>query len=370
MDTSDPGINFSNEGICDYCLNFDSNIGPIWKDSFGAAGRARLMALASQIKADRSPGASFDCIIGLSGGLDSSYAALVAIRDMGLRPLLVHVAAGWNTDQAVGNIEKLVDGLGAELYTDVGRWSSIKRMQLAFFKSGIADLDLVQDAVFFSSLYRFARIHKIKHVLTGSNFSTECCREPEAWGGFLGIDKTLFDDIWRKCGDGEPIEFPIVDILKYKIFYQKMLSIKVHHPLNYVPFVKSDAEDKLKNEFSWMPFKHKHHESRFTRFYEDYWLPKRFGFDKRKAHFSSLICTGQLSREAALRRLQHPEMPREFMAREVKYIAHKLGVSVEELDVMMNAPRRTFLNYRSKRSVIRGASRLLRFLGVERRYFR
>jgi len=123
---------------------------------------------------------------------------------MGLRPLLFHVDAGWNTDQAVGNIEKLVDGLGLDLYTEVVNWESVKRMQVAFLRAGIPDQDLVQDAAFFSGLYKFARKYKIKHIITGSNFSTECCREPEEWGGYLGIDKTLFGDIWTTCGDGKP----------------------------------------------------------------------------------------------------------------------------------------------------------------------
>ena len=311
MDTSDPSIQFDAHGTCDYCHNFEANIRPSWH--FGAASDDLLPQMAKLIK-QAGTGKDFDCIIGLSGGLDSSYAALVAKEKMGLRPLLFHVDAGWNTDQAVGNIEKLVDGLGLDLFTDVVDWEAIKRMQVAFLRAGIPDQDLVQDAAFFSGLYKFARKHKINHIITGSNFSTECCREPEEWGGYLGIDKRLFDDIWVKHGDGiSNDEFPLVDIFVYKLWYQKVCGMKVHHPLNLVPYVKREAEDELESRFGWKRFQHKHHESRFTRFYEDYWLPRRFGFQKRRAHFSSLIMTCQMTRDQALDRISRPEMNEHFL---------------------------------------------------------
>ncbi len=316
-------------------------------------------------------GRDFDCIIGLSGGLDSSYAAYVAKEKMGLRPLLFHVDAGWNTDQAVGNIEKLVDGLGLDLYTDVVNWDAVKRMQVAFLRSGIPDQDLVQDAAFFSGLYRFARQYKIKHIITGSNYSTECCREPEEWGGYLGIDRTLFADIWRRCGDGQPNdEFPLVDILVYKLWYQKVLGMKVHHPLNLVPYVKKNAEDELERRFGWQRFQHKHHESRFTRFYEDYWLPHRFGFEKRRAHFSSLIMTEQMTREEALERISMPEMDEHFMTQEFEYVAHKLGLTKDGLREFFEMPKRTYRDYRNKRWLIGMGASAMRRLGLEKRYFK
>jgi N-acetyl sugar amidotransferase len=311
MDTSDPNIRFDERGHCDYCNNFETTINPYWLRD--ARGASQLAQMADCIR-DAGKGKDFDCIIGLSGGLDSSYVAYIAKEKMGLRPLLFHVDAGWNTDQAVGNIEKLVDGLGLDLYTDVVNWEAVKRMQVAFLRSGIPDQDLVQDAAFFSGLYKFARKYKIKHIITGSNFSTECCREPEEWGGYLGIDKTLFGDIWLKCGDGRPNdEFPLVDILVYKLWYQKVLGMKIHHPLNLVAYIKKDAENELEQCFGWQRFQHKHHESRFTRFYEDYWLPRRFGFEKRRAHFSSLIMTGQMTRSDALNRISRPEMDEIFL---------------------------------------------------------
>ncbi len=367
MDTTDPNIRFDDRGWCDYCNNFESTIRPNWHTD--ARGAAALQALAERIRA-AGKGRDFDCIIGLSGGLDSSYAAYVAKEKMGLRPLLFHVDAGWNTDQAVGNIEKLVDGLGLDLYTEVVNWDEMKRLQVAFLRSGIPDQDLVQDAAFFSGLYKFARQHGIKHILTGSNFSTECCREPEEWGGYLGIDKTLFNDIWRRFGDGELDSFPLTDILVYKLLYQKILGMQVHYPLNLVPYVKKDAEDELGRRFGWQRFKHKHHESRFTRFYEDYWLPRRFGYEKRRAHFSSLIMTGQMTRDEALARIARPEMDEHFLAQEFEFVAHKLDLSVAELRALFELPRKTYRDYRNKRWMIGFGANAMRWLGLEKRYFR
>lgn len=368
MDTSDPKIAFDDEGICEYCNNFDSNIKPSWDTD--EIGKRKLEELASLIK--RQSGSNeFDCIIGLSGGLDSSYAAYVAVKKMGLRPLLVHVDAGWNTEQAVGNIEKLVNGLGIDLYTDVVNWEGVKRMQLSFLKSGIPDQDLVQDAAFFSGLYAFARKYKIKNVITGSNFSTECCREPEEWGGYLGIDKILFNDIWKKCGDGSPNDdFPLVDIFVYKIWYQRFLRMKMHHPLNFTPYIKSDAEKELNEKFGWKPFKHKHHESRFTRFYEDYWLPRRFGYEKRRAHFSSLIMTNQMRRSEAIKRLEKPEMDEFFLKKEFEYVANKLSITTDELQELFNLPKKTYKDYRNKRNLISFGANLMRYIGLEKRFFR
>jgi N-acetyl sugar amidotransferase len=366
MDTSDPGIEFDEFGYCSYCNNFAINIAPHWDT--GEAGEIALQEMADEIKRDGRVD-DFDCIIGLSGGLDSSYVAYIAKQKMGLRPLLLHVDAGWNTHRAVGNIEKLVDGLGLDLFTEVVSWTEMRRLQVAFLRAGIPDQDLVQDAAFFSGLYKFARKHGIKHIITGSNFSTECCREPEEWGGYLGIDKRLFIDIWNRFGEGELKSFPLIDILVYKVWYQKFIGIRVHHPLNLVPFTKKDAEDDLEKMFGWQRFQHKHHESRFTRFYEDFWLPRRFGYEKRRAHFSSLIMTGQMTREAALNRISRPEMDEHFLNQEFEYVAGKLELSVDELQNLFNLPKKTYRDYKNKRWLISLGAKVLSLLGLEKRHF-
>jgi N-acetyl sugar amidotransferase len=369
MDTSDPNISFDGEGVCEYCANFRQQIFPTWSNDNSRL--PELMRLAEKIKAEsRKRGREFDCIIGLSGGLDSSYAAYVAVRVMDLKPLLYHVDAGWNTDQAVGNIERLVEGLGLDLYTDVINWKEMADLQVAFLKSQIADQDLPQDGAFFSSLYKYARANKIKYVITGANHSTECCREPEEWGGYPGIDKTLFSDIHKKFGQRKLATFPLVDIVQYKIIDKYLYGMTVVKPLNYVRYIKSEVEDMLGVEFGWQKFQHKHHESRFTRFYEDYWMPRKFGFEKRRAHFSSLIMTGQLDRSVALERLKVPVMTEQFLAKEFEYVAGKLDLRPEQLREIFNGPNKTFRDYRNKRALIGIGANVMRFLGLEKRLFR
>lgn len=367
MDTSDPNIVFDANGISDYFHNFQNVILPNWHTDKN--GYAELIQVAEKIKKE-GKGKDFDCIIGLSGGLDSSYVAYVAKEIMGLRPLLFHVDAGWNTDKAVGNIEKLCNGLGLDLYTDVINWEEMKDLQVAFLKSQIADQDLPQDYAFFSGLYKFAKKNKIKHVLTGGNFSTECCREPEEWGGFPGIDTMLVKDIHSKFGKRPLKTFPLVDILSYKLYYRYVLGMKVFKPLNLVSYIKDDAEKLLMEKYGWEPFQHKHHESRFTRFYEDYWLPKKFGFQKRRAHFSSLILTGQMTRDEALNRISKPELSEEFLQKEFEYVADKLDLSIEELQELFEGENKTFYDYKNKIKLISFGAKIMQKLGLEKRLFR
>lgn len=367
MDTSDPNIVFNEKGESDYYLNYQQNILPNWHTD--ERGYEALMRSAEQIKKENR-NKDFDCIMGLSGGLDSSYAAYVAKEIMGLRPLIFHVDAGWNTQQAVSNIERIVNGLNLDLYTEVINWEEMKDLQVAFLKSQIPDQDLPQDGAFFSALYKFAVKNRIKNVLTGANYSTECCREPEEWGGYPGIDVTLFNDIHKKFGKRQLKTFPLVDILTYKLYYRYVLGMKVVKPLNCVPYIKQDAEKLLFEKFGWEKFQHKHHESRFTRFYEDYWMPQKFGYDKRKAHFSSLILTGQMIRDEALERISKPEMDEHFLKQEFEYVANKLGLTINELTEIFEGENLTFASYRNKKTLIGIGSKAMTFLGLEKRFFR
>ncbi|SIS45181.1 N-acetyl sugar amidotransferase [Kaistella chaponensis] len=367
MDTTDPGIVFNEKGESDYYINYKENILPNWNTK--ETGYDELMKIAEKIK-KTSKNKDFDCIIGLSGGLDSSYAAYIAKEIMGIRPLIFHVDAGWNTDKAVGNIEKLVNGLNLDLYTEVINWEEMKDLQVAFLKSQIADQDLPQDYAFFSGLYKFAKKNKINYVLTGGNYSTECCREPEEWGGFPGIDVTLVNDIHKKFGKKPLKTFPLVDILSYKLVYKYVYGMEVFKPLNLVPYIKADAEKLLMDKFGWEAFQHKHHESRFTRFYEDYWLPRKFGYQKRKAHFSSLILTGQMTREEALERVSKPELSEEFLQKEFEYVANKLDLTKDELQQIFEGENKTYKDYKNKMGIIKLGAQAMQKLGLEKRLFR
>lgn len=367
MDTSDSSIEFDDQGVCVYCNNFHHSIVPNWHTD--ERGEKELFKTVEKIKA-QGKGKDFDCIIGLSGGLDSSYLTYIAKEKLGLRPLLFHVDAGWNTDQAVGNIEKLVDGLGLDLYTEVIDWEEIKDLQVALLKSQIPHQDIAQDTAFFSTLYKFARENKIKYVLTGGNYSTECCREPEEWGAYPGTDKTLILDIHSKFGRIPLKTFPIIDVFTSKIYYKYILGMQVFKPLDLIPYIKKDAERKLEELFGWEKFQHKHHESRFTRFFEDYWLPRKFGFDRRRAHFSSLILTGQMTRQDALERIAKPEMDEHFLEREFEYVAHKLDLTVDELRAIFLGENRASDDYKNKRFLIEIGSNVLSFIGLEKRLYK
>lgn len=367
MDSSDPNIKFNELGVCDYCENYNKNILPEW--NFGKGRESDLSNIISCIKKD-GEGKDFDCILGLSGGLDSAYLAHIAVKQFGLRPLLFHVDVGWNTEQSVSNIEKIVNGLNVDLYTEVIDWEEMKDLQRSFFMSQIPDQDYPQDIAYISMLYKFARKYKIKYILNGGNFSTECCREPEEWGGYLGVDTWLVGDIQKQFGKLKLKNFPLVDILKYKFFYKYIFGIRSEYLLNYVPYTRELAENTLMNFYGCKKFQHKHHESRFTRFYEDYWLPRKFGFEKRRAHFSSLIMTGQMSREEAINRLSRSELSEEFLIKEFQYVADKLDFTVEEFNTIFSSPNKTYRSYQNKKDLIFLGAKILRFLGLEKRLFR
>ena len=367
MDSSDSSIEFDDNGQCVYCNNFYNVILPKWNTNL--EDEQALSRVIEKIKRE-GENKDFDCIIGLSGGLDSSYLAYMAKVKCGLNPLVFHVDAGWNTDKAVGNIEKLVDGLGLDLYTEIINWEEMKDLQVACLKSQIPHQDIPQDTAFFSALYKFAHKHKIKYVLTGGNYSTECIREPNEWGAYPGTDKTLIADIHAKYGTRPLKTFPIVDILTYKIYYKYFLGMQVFKPLDFITYIKSEAEAELYEFCGWEEFKHKHHESRFTLFFEDYWLPRKFGFDRRRAHFSSLILSNQMTREEAIERINHPELDEHYLEQEFEYIAHKLGLTVGELRSIFEGKNKNVEDYKSKHLFVNFGAKVMQRFGLEKRLYK
>ena len=366
MDTSDSNIVFDSRGRCDYCNNFHDNILPNWHPD--ERGARELAPVIDRIKRDgRSK--DHDCLIGISGGVDSSYLTYLAKVKFGLRPLLFHVDGGWNSQQAVNNIEKLVDGLGVDLHTEVVNWLEMKDLQLAFFKAGVPHLDTPQDHAFFAGLYNFAAKNHFKYILTGANYSTECVREPLQWH-YHASDLRQLRDIHRRFGAQPLRTFPLADILKFKLYYRFVKGVRVVKPLNHVHFIKEDAMNELVDKFGWQKYAHKHYESRFTRFYEGYWLPRKFGYDKRRAHFSSLILTGQLTRQQALDKIALPAYDPETVAQDFEYIATKLGLAVSELQALMDAPNHSYRDYDNAMGLIEICTRVLRAVGIQRAIIR
>jgi N-acetyl sugar amidotransferase len=362
IDTSDVDVTFDERGRCDFCNNFYHNILPHWDT--GPAGAAELGRIVDQIRKD-GHGKAHDCIIGISGGVDSSYLTYLAKEKFGLRPLVFHVDAGWNSQQATNNIEKLVEALDLDLHTQVVDWEAMKDLQRAFFKAQVPHQDVPQDHAFFASLYNYAAEHGFKYILTGGNLSTECLREPLEWA-YHASDLRQIRDIHRKFGARSLEGYPTCDIFRYKIYYRYVKGVRVVRPLDYIPYFKEAAMQELVERFGWQRYAHKHYESRFTRFFEGYWLPTKFGYDKRRVHFSSLILTGQMTRDDALARLAQPAYDPETIGDDFEYVATKLDLTVDELRSLMNGPNRDYRSFQNNMWLIELGNRTLRMAGVQR----
>jgi N-acetyl sugar amidotransferase len=344
MDTTDPKLVFDEKGVCDHCHTFYKYVLPNWHTD--GRGLAALEAIVKKIKR-AGERRDFDCIVGISGGVDSSYLTYFAKEELGLRPLVFHVDAGWNSQEAVNNIEKLIDKLNLDLYTEVIDWEEMRDLQLAFFKSGVPHIDTPQDHAFFANMYRFAEQYRVNYILTGANYSTECVDMPMDWM-YYQSDIAQLRDIHRRFGTRPLVNFPTTSILYHKFYLPYIKGIKLVRPLNYIPYVKKDAMRLLAETFGWQLYQEKHYESRFTKFYEGYWLPKKFGYDTRKVTYSSMILTKQMTREEALGRLKHPALDEATIRQESEYVATKLGISVEELMGYFSAPNKSYKDYNSQ----------------------
>ncbi len=359
MDTTDTKIVFDKAGVCDHCKKFYNDILPNWHTD--QKGKQDLDKIISKIKKE-GKGKDFDCIIGMSGGIDSSFLTYKA-KELGLRPLIFHVDAGWNSQQAVNNIEVLINKLNLDLYTQVIDWEEMKDLQLAFFKSGVPHIDTPQDHAFFATMYQFAEKYKVKYILTGANYSTECIRNPIEWM-YYQSDSIQLKDIHKKFGKNPLKSFPLTSILKHKIYLRYIKKIEVLTPLNYIPYRKAEAMDVLVKKFAWQPYPQKHFESRFTKFYEGYWLSEKFGYDTRKVQYSSLILTNQMTREEALKNLSNPAYNPETIDQDFEYIATKLGITSKELQSYFDAPNKTYKDYKSQENIYKFGSKMMALLGL------
>lgn len=361
MDSSDPKITFNKDGVCDHCIGFEKFVRPLWKPN--SEGMLEFKKKVQQVK-KKANGKEYDCIMGLSGGLDSSYLLHMAVVEFGLKPLVFHVDGGWNTNIAVSNIEKMVQKLNLELFVEVINWEEMKDFQLALFKSGTPHLDIAQDHAFFGTMFHFARKHKINTILNGGNISTEGIRNPLDWL-YYGTDMSFIKDIRRKFGTNPMKTFPWSSIYYHKIYLRYFKKIEVLRPLNFMPYNKSMAIDLLSKEYGWQPYPQKHFESRFTKFYEGYWLPTRFGYDTRRVQFSSLIVTGQMSREEAIQELTLKPYNADTIHTDIQFIADKLGISVEELNVYHKLPKKWYFNYKNEKNIFNLGAKILQLLGLE-----
>ncbi len=361
MDTTDPDIRFDEQGCCDFCKNFYNVILPSWHTD--ERGARELEALAEKIKREGQE-KKYDCLIGLSGGVDSSYLTYVAVEKLGLRPLMLSVDTGWNLNVANENVERVINGLGLDLVTLVVDWEEMKDLQIAFLKSGVPYQDFPQDHAIFAGLYNYAAENEFKYVLTGGNYSTEGVKPPKEWT-YLN-DIRFMRDIHSKFGKKPLKNFPMCGMFKYRLYYRYIKGIQRIWPLNYVPYHKEEAVATLEERFGWQTYANKHYEDIFTRFYEGYWLPKRFGYDKRRCYFSSLILSGQMTRDQALDGLSQQPYDASTVKKDMDYIAGKLNISADELNSYINIPKTTYRNYCNSLFFINYAIKIAMFFGIEK----
>lgn len=338
MDTTDPDIRFNKQGECNHCTEFIQT--RALHNYQGAKSDAELAAWVERMKKD-GKGKEYDCVVGLSGGIDSSYAAHLC-RKMGLRVLGVHMDNGWNSEEAVMNIKNIAKKLNIDYESYVLDWEEFKDIQLAFLKASIPEVETPTDIATLAALHKVAGKYGVKYIISGGNFATEGIL-PKTWH-YNAKDLTYFNHIQKKFGTVKLRKFPTFGFQK-EMYYKFIKGIKMVYILNYVPFVKDEAMELLREELDWKYYGGKHYESKYTGFIQSYYLFDKFGIDYRRATFSSQICTGEMTREDALEQLKAKPYNDEKVQEEKIYIAKKLGVSLEEFESILKLPGHYYRHY-------------------------
>lgn len=345
MDTSDPNIVFDEKDVCNHCHDHDRLVSQ--KVITGAAGWGYLQKLAEEMKR-AGRGKRYDCLIGVSGGVDSTYVAYI-VKKLGLRPLAVHMDNGWDSELAVKNIEETLKRLNIDLYTEVLDWEEFRDLQVAFLKASTPDSEIPSDHAIWAVLGNIADKLKVKYIVSGFNVRTET-HLPRAWsqGHF---DWKYIRSVYKQFGRGSLKTFPHIGFFTY---YRRLLTHKRVDILNYIDFNKAEAMKILEQELGWRYYGGKHYESIYTRFYQGYILPVKFGYDKRRSHLSSLICSGELTREAALKELDKPTYQPSMQEEDREYVVKKLNLTDDEFEAILAAPRKTIWDYPSYGRVLEG----------------
>lgn len=342
MDTTDADIFFDENGICNNCKSLEDKIARIPASFLDR--EMRLHEVVAKIN-EAGKNKKYDCVIGLSGGVDSSFVAY-QVKKHGLRPLAVHLDNTWDSEIAVKNIENIVKILDIDFYTYVINREEFKDLQLSFLKASVVDIELLTDHAITAILYKVAENHKIKYIIAGGNVVTEGI-SPRSWN-FSKVDSWNIKGIQKRFGKRKIESFPIRDPCKL-IYHHFICRIKMVKILNYLPYSREEAIATLEREFDWHDYGGKHFESFFTKFYQAYILPQKFNIDKRKAHYSALICSGQISRPEALKLLEREIYPKEDLERDKECFLKKLGISKKEFEDIMNAPIKRHTDYPSLR---------------------
>jgi N-acetyl sugar amidotransferase len=343
MDTTDPEISFDSEGICNHCRSYDRYSSPKIERANSPEGERILQTLVDDIKA-QGRGKDYDCVIGISGGVDSTYVAWMVAK-LGLRPLAVHFDSGWNSELAVNNIENILRKLKIDLHTVVCDWEEMRDLQLSYFKSSLANCDVPTDHAIYATVNRIAAKYGIKTIVSGGNLATESIL-PTSWG-HNHSDLTQLYAVQKQFGTLKLKHYPTCGFFGRYVWYRYILRIREVRLLDYLPYSKKEAKRIITEELGWRDYGGKHYESIFTRFFQSYYLPHKFGFDKRRAHLSSLIVTGEMTRDQALAELQQPPDVEDRQRDDKEFVAKKLGITLQQFDEIINLPAKTFRDYPS-----------------------
>lgn len=365
MDTSDEDIVFDENGVCMRCREYKERIEPEW--NHGRGHEKELRELISRVKAS-GKGKPYDCLLGLSGGLDSSYMLHLAVKEWGLRPFVFHIDAGWNLPVAEKNIKRLTDKLGVKLHIKRMDWDEMREMQLAWFRTGLEMLDAPQDHAFIALVDKYSRKLGIKYILNGYNISTEIIADPVSWEKGSGPtgDGTFIKDVVRKYCRIPIRHYEFTSGIRHKFINPYIKGIKTIKPLNLVEFTRESMEETLKREYEYEPYGQKHFENMLTKFLEGWWQPTRFGHDMRRAQLSSLVMTGQLKREEALIILEQPPLNDKEVRQLTWGVARRLNISVEQLMDLHEMPY-CKEKFKSQERIYRLGILLYEKLGLEKR---
>jgi N-acetyl sugar amidotransferase len=338
MDATDPDITFDEKGVCNHCKLYDDRVRN--EILFGEAREQRLNALVKEIKVS-GKNKKYDCVIGVSGGVDSTFVAY-KVKELGLRPLAVHLDNGWDSELSVKNIENTLRKLSIDLDTYVIDWEEFRDLQIAFLKASTPDSEIPSDHAILSSLAHTARKIGIGYMLHGGNIRTET-HLPKAWSQGH-TDWGYIKSIHKRFGKMKLKSYPHMNLWSYTgyKFTQHWLSI-----LDYLDYSKKDAMEIIGKELGWKYYGGKHYESIYTRFYQGYILPKKFGYDKRRVHFSSLICSGEMTRDEALKELKNETYPVDLQKEDRTYVIKKFGLNDNEFEAIMNLPKKSYWDYPS-----------------------
>ena len=365
MDTTDEDIVFDSDGVCMRCKEYKERILPSW--NYGIGHEKELNKLISDIKKS-GEGKEYDCILGLSGGIDSSYLLHVAVKEWGLRPFVFHIDAGWNLPVAEENIKRIVEKLNVKLHIEKMDWEEMREMQLAWFRTGLEALDAPQDHAFIAVIDRYALKLGVKYILNGYNISTEIVADPQSWGKGAGPtgDSTYMKAVIKKYCNTSIRHYTFTNGFKHKFWIPYVLGVKTIKPLNLIPVTREIMVDTLFKEYGYESYGQKHFEDLLTKFLEGYWSIKRFGHDIRRAQLSSLVVTGQMSRDDAIKKLEKPPLTKEEEEGLFLEVARRLGIKEDELVTFLTMPK-SKEKFRSQESFYNMGIRLYEFLGIEKR---